>query len=257
MKPLAAFNLLFILLAPCRVFGVDVSKPQTFDSKGVAIQYTIEGKGEPVVLIHGLHSSADMNWRLPGIIKTLAGNHQVVALDVRGHGHSGKPEGEGAYGVEMAEDVLRLLDHLKIEKAHVVGYSMGGMIAMKLATLHPVRVRSMALGGMGWEREDSPLADFWNMLPEREATRTPAACVRSLGALAVKEDEVKAIRIPTIIIVGDRDPVKKLYVVPLEHIRPDWPTKIIDGAGHINCIFKPQFKEELKKWLDMEAGVKD
>jgi pimeloyl-ACP methyl ester carboxylesterase len=176
-------------------------------------------------------------------------------LDVRGHGHSGKPDAEGAYGVEMAEDVVRLLDHLKIEKAHVVGYSMGGMIAMKLATLHPERVRTMALGGMGWEREGSPLADFWNMLPEREATRTPSVCVRSLGQLAVKEDEVKAIHIPTIIIVGDRDPVKKLYVAPLERVRADWPVKIIDGAGHINCIFKPQFKDELKKWLDKEAVV--
>jgi pimeloyl-ACP methyl ester carboxylesterase len=253
MKSSAALNLLFIMLAPCRVFGVDPPKPQTFDSKGVSIQYTVEGKGEPVVLIHGLNASADINWRAPGIIKTLAENHQIIAMDVRGHGHSGKPEGEGAYGVEMAEDVVRLLDHLKIDKAHVVGYSMGGMIAMKLATVHPDRIRSMALGGMGWEREGSPLADFWNMMPEREATRTPSACVRSLGKLAVKEDEVKAIRIPMIVIVGDRDPVKKLYVAPLERIRPDWPVKIIDGAGHINCIFKPQFKEELKKWVDKEA----
>ena len=115
----------------------------------------------------------------------------------------------------------------------------------------------MALGGMGWEREGSPLADFWNMLPEKEGTRTPSGCVRSLGALAVKEDEVKAIKIPTIVIVGDRDPVRKLYVAPLERIRPDWPVKIIDAAGHINCIFKPQFKEELKKWLDNEEGIKD
>ncbi len=248
---------MLILLAPCRTFGIDKIGPQTFDSKGVSIQYTVEGKGEPVVLIHGLNASADTNWRLPGIIKTLAENHQVIAMDARGHGHSGKPEAEGSYGVEMAEDVLRLLDHLKIKKAHVVGYSMGGMIAMKLATMHPDRVRSMTLGGMGWEREGSPLAEFWNNLPEREGARTPAACIRSLGQLAVKEDEVKAIKIPTIVIVGDRDPVRRLYVAPLEKIRPDWPVKIIDGAGHISCIFKPQFKEELKNWLDKEPGSKN
>jgi len=176
---------------------------------------------------------------------------------VRGHGHSGKPEGEGAYGVEMAEDVVRLLDHLKIEKAHVIGYSMGGMIAMKLATLHPDRVRSMVIGGMGWEREGSPLADFWNMLPEKEGTQTPAACVRSLGALGVKKEEVQSIRIPSIIIVGDRDPVRRRYATHRERARADWPVTIIDGAGHINCIFKPQFKEELKKWLDKESGVGD
>ena len=217
MKWLATVNLLSVLFTPSWALAIDAPNPQTFDSAGVAIQYTVEGNGEPVVLIHGLDASADINWRVPGIIKTLAENHLVIALDVRGHGHSGKPETEGAYGVEMAEDVVRLLDHLKIKKAHVVGYSMGGMIAMKLAVLHPDRVRSMALGGMGWEREGSPLADFWNMLPEKEGTRTPSACVRSLGALAVKEDEVEAIKIPTIVIVGDRDPVRKLYVAPGTH----------------------------------------
>jgi pimeloyl-ACP methyl ester carboxylesterase len=71
------------------------------------------------------------------------------------------------------------------------------------------------------------------------------------------QGEIEAVRIPTIIIVGDRDPVRRLYVAPLERVRPDWPVKIIDGAGHLNCIFKPQFKEELKKWLDRESGVRD
>src|SRR5262249_13806628 len=113
-------------------FGADDPRPQTFDSKGVAIQYTVEGKGEPVVLIHGLYASAQINWRAPGVIRLLATNHLVIAMDVRGHAGSGKPEQENAYGVEMAEDVIRLLDHLKIEKAHLVGYSMGGMIAIKI-----------------------------------------------------------------------------------------------------------------------------
>ena len=97
-----------------------------------------------MVLIHGLYSSADINWRLPGTIKTLAQSHQVISMDLRGHGHSAKPKEESAYGIEMARDVVRLLDHLKIKKAHIVGYSLGGMIAMKLATEHPDRVRSLA-----------------------------------------------------------------------------------------------------------------
>src|SRR5258708_1666760 len=164
-------------------------EPQAFDSKGVKIQYTIEGQGEPVVLIHGLHSSAQMNWRLPGTIKLLAESYQVIALDLRGHGHSGKPEKESDYGPEMAEDVVRLLDHLKIEKAHIVGYSMGGLIAMKLAVEHPERVKSMVLGGMGWLREGSGLQDFWSRLPgDRMGVQTPPACVRSIGKLAVSEE---------------------------------------------------------------------
>src|SRR4051812_22344550 len=131
----------------------DETKPQTFDSNGVSISYTVEGKGEPVVLIHGLFASAQVNWRAPGIIRILATNHQVIALDVRGHGASGKPTNESDYGVELAEDIVRLLDHLKIKQAHLVGYSMGGMITMKILTSHPDRVKSALLGGMGWMRK--------------------------------------------------------------------------------------------------------
>ena len=195
-----------------------------------------------------------MNWRGPGIIKALAKTYEVIALDVRGHGGSGKPKEQDAYGVEIAEDIIRLLDHLKIQKAHLVGYSMGGMITMKLLTRHPDRVRSAILGGMGWLSQDSLLQHFWTQLPPPKGSVTPSACVRSLGALAVTEDEVKAIRVPVTILVGERDPCRQLYVVPLEQIRPDWPIKVIPGAGHINCIFRSAFKKAIKDWLDRQAG---
>src|SRR5262249_5072697 len=151
VKFLRTAAVLFVL-TPAAGFADDPGKGPTFDSNGVKIHYTVEGQGEPVVLIHGAFSSADLNWRLPGTVKALAAHDQVIALDVRGHGHSDKPAREEDYGVETAEDVIRLLDHLKIEKAHIVGYSMGGMIAMKVVTKHPDRARSLTLGGMGWFR---------------------------------------------------------------------------------------------------------
>jgi len=202
------------------------------------------------VLIHGLYASAQINWCAPGTITALAKDYQVIALDVRGHGGSGKPKEEDAYGIEMMEDVVRLLDHLKLQKAHVVGYSMGGMITMKLLTRHPDRVRSAVLGGMGWLREGSPLQQFRTQLPDRQKAATPSACVRSLGALAVTEDEVKAIRVPVTVLIGERDPCRRLYVVPLEQIRADWPVTLVPGAGHVNCILKPEFKKGIKDWLD-------
>jgi alpha-beta hydrolase superfamily lysophospholipase len=123
MKAQIGLRLLLIMIVPGQSFGGAPAAPQTFDSKGVAIQYTVEGSGEPVVLIHGLYANANLNWRAPGIIRMLATNHQVIAMDVRGHAGSGKPETADAYGVEMAEDIIRLLDHLKIEKAHIIGDS--------------------------------------------------------------------------------------------------------------------------------------
>ncbi|HEY3130689.1 MAG TPA: alpha/beta hydrolase [Acidobacteriota bacterium] len=238
------------LLAAGSMLGPQAPALQTFDSNGVPIAYTVEGQGEPVVLIHGLNSSAGMNWRAPGTIGRLARSYQVIALDLRGHGRSGKPLESGAYGTEMVEDVIRLLDHLEIKTAHIIGYSMGGMITLKLITEHPERVRSAMLGGMGWLRSGSAMQNFWGKLPNKEATRTPSACVRSLGQLAVTKDEVKNVRVPVEIVIGDRDPVRRLYVAPLQPVRPDWPIILISGAGHLNCAIKPQFQDELQKWLD-------
>jgi pimeloyl-ACP methyl ester carboxylesterase len=245
----AAISLILQLMGGA-LFGQEVPKGQTFDSKGVSIRYTVEGKGDPVLLIHGLYSSGQVNWRAPGVVKALVANHEVITMDVRGHGGSDKPQQADAYGLAMVEDVVRLLDHLGIKKAHIAGYSMGGMITMKLLTTHPERVKSAVLGGMGWLKEGSALQNFWSELPERKGGGTPSACVRSFGALAVTEAEVKAIRVPVTVIVGERDPVKGLYVEPLEKIRADWPVAVIPEAGHINCIFKPAFKEDIRKWVD-------
>ncbi len=229
---------------------------QSFRVGGVKIHYLVEGQGEPVVLVHGLYASAKINWQLPGMIGMLAKNYRVIALDLPGHGESDKPENEAAYGVQMVEDVRQLLDHLKIKKAHIVGYSLGGMIAVKFLSMHPDRAASAILGGMGWLRQGSGLQRIWERMPAREGGRTPAACVHSFGKLAVTEAQLKAIHVPVEIIVGDRDPVKKLYVAPLLPVRPDWPVVEIPDAGHITCIMKPQFKAEIMKWLDQHAGRK-
>ena len=87
----------------------------TFDSDGTEIYYTVQGEGTPIVLIHGFSASAATNFGAPGIIKGLASDFKVIALDCRGHGKSGKPHDPKKYGVQMIEDVINLLDHLEIE----------------------------------------------------------------------------------------------------------------------------------------------
>src|SRR5580658_7526298 len=96
-----------ILFVATTAFAADY----TFDSAGVKIHYIVEGQGEPVILIHGYAASAITNWGTPGVIKKLAENYQVIALDNRGHGQSEKPHDAAAYGPVMFEDVLRLMDH--------------------------------------------------------------------------------------------------------------------------------------------------
>ena len=222
---------------------------ETFDANGVKLHYIVEGKGRPVILIHGLHSSIAMNWRMPGVISLLSKSYQVVALDLPGHGESVKPMSEAAYGTEMVEDVVRLMDHLNIKRAHIVGYSMGGMIAMKLMATHQDRVLSGVVGGMGWLRDGGALQNVWERIPERQAGGSLSICARSLGKLALTEAELRSINVPVEVIVGDRDPTKRLYVTPLEQARKDWPIIEIKNAGHLNCIIKPGFKEAIVDWL--------
>jgi pimeloyl-ACP methyl ester carboxylesterase len=254
-------KLLFALIICVCINGL--ARPaaaETFDSNGVRLHYIVQGTGQPVVLIHGFHSSIRMNWQVTGLIGMLSKNHQVIALDMPGHGESDKPTSESAYGIEMVEDVARLLDHLNIRKAHIVGYSMGGMIAMKFMARHQDRVLSGVVGGMGWLREGSALQGFWSRMPERQSgagagpgggrsSSVPPACARSFGKLALSEAELRAITVPVEIIVGDHDPTKRLYIVPAQQIRKDWPVVEINDAGHLNCVVKPQFKDAVAGWL--------
>ena len=116
-------------------------------------------------------------------IRLLAKDHQVITLDMPGHGLSDKPTNDEAYGPELVEDVIRLMDHLKIKKAHVVGYSMGGIIAANLLAKHPDRAlsaRSAAWAGSargGSSRSSSP---------QRQGPNSRSAiCFRSLAKLAL------------------------------------------------------------------------
>jgi pimeloyl-ACP methyl ester carboxylesterase len=125
----------------------------TFDSNGVKIRYVTAGKGEPVVLIHGWMSDSSMwgrDWAGNTKLDTSRSKgFQLIAIDCRGHGKSDKPHDPSKYGPEMAADVVRLLDHLKLEKAHLIGYSSGAFIAAKVAATHPERVLSVVYGGQG------------------------------------------------------------------------------------------------------------
>ena len=242
-KPLLVTVLVFASVLICRYVSSAALESDFFDARGVKIHYLIEGTGEPVVLIHGLDSSAAINWEMPGTIDALAKDHLVIALDLPGYGQSDKPVEASAYGRQWVEDVILLLDHLKIEKAHIVGYSMGGMVALKLIAEHPDRVLSGTLGGMGWLPEDSFLQKIWAHMRSVSA--------RGVSELALTETELKSVRVPVEILVGDRDPMRQLYVVRLQKVRGDWSVVEIQNAGHLNCIFKKQFIDELEKWLDL------
>jgi pimeloyl-ACP methyl ester carboxylesterase len=277
-----------VLLSSARLWA---EKPtsSSFDSNGVKIHYTVEGKGEPVLLIHGFAADADFNWRMPGVIKALADKYQVIAIDNRGHGQSEKPRDPAKYGEEMVEDAVRLLDHLGIKKAHVVGYSMGGMITAKLLTTHPDRLLSATLGGHGGLKEGDDtarlevLADSLDsgkgigpllialtpkgkpeptaehieqmnkLLLARNDAKALAAVVRSWKGLVVSDEKLKANKVSVLVLIGELDPLKK-GVDALEGRLTNYHVVVIKDADHMDAMRKEQFISELKSFLAANAA---
>src|SRR5450432_3575975 len=122
-----------------------------FHNGAVEIAYLDEGEGDPILLVHGFASTKNVNWVYPGWVSELTKNgRRVIALDNRGHGDSGKLYDPALYEVAvMAGDVTALMDHLGIERADVMGYSLGSRMTAVLALSQPQRLRSAILGGIG------------------------------------------------------------------------------------------------------------
>jgi pimeloyl-ACP methyl ester carboxylesterase len=265
-----------------------------FDSNGVKIRYTDQGKGEPVLLIHGFGINLDLQWGATGIVKSLAKDYRVIAFDCRGHGKSGKPHDPAKYGQEMVEDAVRLLDHLKIKKAHVVGYSMGAIITARLLATHPERVRSAVLGGAGPARAEGPQMDVTVQLAESlekgkgigpliEAltpagkpkpsaeqislinkfilaindSKALAAVLRNRKGLMVSDEALKANKVPTLALIGADDPLKA-GVDAARGRMANLKIIVIPKADHLSTIGRPQFLSELQDFLAAHrAGGKD
>ena len=139
MTRLFRLTLMLLVLAALGHVALDcvAAQDQFFDSNGVRIRYIDQGAGPPVVLIHGFTSDIERGWAK--VQKPLSESYQVIALDCRGFGQSDKPHDPKSYGIEMSQDVVRLLDHLGIPRAHIVGHSMGAGITAQLLTTNPDR----------------------------------------------------------------------------------------------------------------------
>lgn len=230
---------------------VSATTAAEFDSAGVKIFYTEQGAGPPVVLVHGYLASGALNWGVPGVSKLLAPDYRLIVLDNRGHGNSDKPRDVAEYGETMAEDVVRLLDHLKISKAHVVGYSMGGMITLKLLAKHPDRLLSGVVAGMGW-REPGIVGGFLAEAGEKLTDLEPRrACALGFPQLGITREELAGIKTPMTMVIGANDGLKR-GVDNLSAVRADVPVVVVPEANHMTCIFKPEFRDAIKEFLDRQ-----
>ncbi len=281
----------FILF--CGVSLTATAGEATFQSNAVKIRYLTAGQGEPVILLHGFAvRGAEEMWvknalNEPAIVADLAADFRVIALDLRGHGKSGKPRGAQYYGSEMVEDVVRLMDHLQIKQAHVVGYSLGAMIAGKLLVTYPDRLLSVTLAGGApvyqptekWKAGVETLAKSLDrgegagalvsaIAPPAEG-RPPSQAVNALGQLLVfgqdqkvlaavirgmadwevTPEQLAANKIPVLIIYGSREGESRERIGLVSKKLAQAETKIIEGGEHMTTFAFPEFRAAIHAFL--------
>ncbi len=255
------------------------------------LDYTESGPadGPPVVLIHGFPFSQEM-WAPQ--IGDLSKRHRVIAYDVRGHGKS--PPGDGQYTLEFfVDDLIGLLDHLKIDRTIVCGLSMGGYIALRAIERNPERIRALVLCDTRSEADSNEAKlkraaaiklvrkhgtalfaeGFVNSIFAPETFRSnpdavamikrtiqaspPAGICGTLLALASRTDTtggLPRIAVPTLILVGDQDALTPPAAAEAMHGKiPRSELRVIPGAGHMSNLENPQ--EFNKRLLDFLARV--
>ncbi len=256
-----------------------------FDSAGARMRFLEDGRGEPVLLIHGYTTNTERQWVQSGVFPTLAEKYRVISLDARGHGKSAKPHDRAAYGPEMGRDLIRLMDHLNIRRAHIAGYSMGAHIVAQLAVMQPDRFLTLTLGGaagrLGWSAEDQRRVDeesaemdqgllrsqFLRLWPKdrpppteaeiradserRLAGQDPralAAVRRSNPDQVVAIEALAAVPMPTLGIVGTADPYLRDFQ-RLKAAMPKLDLVTIPGASHGSAPAAPEFRAAMLRFL--------
>lgn len=265
-------------LTPSRAMRWSMMK--TFVSEGVELAFADYPpnspiRGAPVLLIHGFASTHAVNWLFPQWIRALTeSGRRVVAFDNRGHGQSGKLYDPAQYTLEtMAGDARALLEHLEIDHADVMGYSMGARIAIMLAVESPAQVRALILGGVGRHMLEEPglpdgLAEA--MEAERiedveppmmkifrafaESTRSDlaalAACARGFRRPMSPALLGRVVQ-PTLICVGARDEVAG-DPHPLGAYFRDVEIVDIPGRDHNRTVGDRLYKEAALRFLDAQ-----
>src|SRR6476659_7756033 len=217
---------------------------------GLKMYYEVHGSGEPVVLLHGAYMTIPGNWT--GWIGELSKTRKVIAVELQGHGRTADIKRDLTFE-NLSDDVAGLLDYLKIERADIIGYSLGGGVAMQCAIRHPEKVRkvvsiSAPYARDGWVKEAN---DFWPTFTWEVFKGTPMEAeykklsptpdkfpdfVNHIKATALRPydfgaDKLKATKAPMFFIHGDADGVR------LDHIAEMFRLK---GGGEIHGDMQPR-----------------
>lgn len=244
----------------------------SFHNGAVEIAYIDEGEGDPILLVHGFASSKNVNWIYPTWVSELKKNgRRVIAFDNRGHGESGKLYDAADYEIAtMAGDISALMDHLKIERADVMGYSLGSRMTAVLALQAPQRLRSAILGGIGigliegggpgenvaealeaptLEDVTDPVGRTFRAFADqtRSDRRALAACLRGSRRLMTRA-EAAAVKVPVLIAVGTSDEIAG-SAQALGKVIPGAQVLDIPNRDHMRAVGDKVYKTGVLEFL--------
>ena len=245
---------------------------------GVALAYEVAGEGPTILLIHGFAASRAMTWRNTGWIDWLVrAGRTTIAMDCRGHGQSAKPHTPESYDdLRMAADVVAVLDALAIPVADIMGYSMGGYVAINLVQQAPERIGRVIVAGVGetyfrfWsERSEriaqgllaedpaaitDPLAREFRSFAEKAGNDLVAlaACMRRQRHL-LSEEELGRLNHPVLVVCGEEDPIAG-SPEPLARFLGGGQALTIPKRNHHSTVGDRLYKEAVKDFLGSAPG---
>lgn len=278
MKNLIKFSKLFqpllmvamMMFSTSQLFG---QKAKPSDSgyvpvSGTKVYYEVYGEGRPIVLLHGAFMTIDMNWGQ--LIPELSKTRKVIAIELQGHGHTPFSDRKLAHAT-LASDVEKVMDHLKVESADVVGYSFGAAIAYEFAIQSPKRLKNLVIisgtyKNTGWLPEINNA--FKGMKPELFANSPMQAgydavapdktkwtkFLEQMIALAgepfnLGDSNIAKITAPVLIIAGDNDGLDKIELMKTYQLlgggvsadmapMPKSQLAIVPGQGHVSLMMQ-------------------
>lgn len=233
---------------------------------GIQLYYATAGEGEPVVLLHGGLANSDY-WGKQ--VAALAKHHKVIVVDSRGHGRSTRDSRPYSYDL-MSDDVVALLDHLKIAKADIVGWSDGGIIGIDLAIRHPTRVNRIfsfapntKTSGVKPDTEKNPVfASYIERAGNeyRKLSKTPDqydAFVEQISHMwgtqpNWSDEDLKKITAPVVIVDGDHDEaIVREHLEYIANTIPNAGLLILPNTSHFAFIQAPkEFNEAILNFID-------
>jgi pimeloyl-ACP methyl ester carboxylesterase len=218
------------------------------DVNGIRMYYEIHGTGSPLVLLHGGGSTVRTSFGR--ILPALAKTHQVIAIELQAHGHTGDRNAPETFEQDAA-DVVELLRQLNISKTDILGFSNGGMTTLQLAIKYPNLLRKVVIASAIYKRSGVP-PGFWNGFATAKLTDMPQlyrdeymsinhnqAGLQNMFNKDVQrmatfrdwpDDAIRSIQTPALVVAGDHDVPTPEHTVELYRLLPHARLTILPAA---------------------------